>query len=215
MDLLPALALQHLWNARHMAALCRNVEHDRIADGKREIDNEVRGLAMMAFISAAAFVESLINELFSQPSNGQRIAGIPPDAVRTMKVLWDEVPSFERAATLDKYQAALAAIGKPQAIKNSPTRQPVQTVLDLRNALLHYKPKWQGNTAQYMANQLSDVPRSRQLRPGAGFPNEVLNADSAEWACKVCVDFVDEWSGHMELTNPPDTQHQTGDWPTP
>jgi hypothetical protein len=34
-DLLPALALQHLWNARHMAALCRKVEDDLIADGKR------------------------------------------------------------------------------------------------------------------------------------------------------------------------------------
>jgi len=34
-DLLPALALQHLWNARHMAALCRKVEDDVIADGKR------------------------------------------------------------------------------------------------------------------------------------------------------------------------------------
>jgi hypothetical protein len=67
-DLLPALAIQHLWNARHMAALCRKVEDDLIADGRRNIDYELRGLAMMAFASAAAFVESLINEIFSAPA---------------------------------------------------------------------------------------------------------------------------------------------------
>jgi hypothetical protein len=35
-----------------MAALCRKVEDDLIADGKRNIDYELRGLAMMAFASA-------------------------------------------------------------------------------------------------------------------------------------------------------------------
>ncbi len=168
-----------------------------------DIDYELRGLAMMAFASAAAFVESLINEIFSAPADTERIAGIPPGAVKTMKVLWNEVVSFERAQALDKYQAALAAIGKPQAMpKNGTTRRRVQTVVDLRSTLLHYRPKWQGSTRQYMDNQLSEVPRSRQLPPNAGFPSEVLNADSAKWACDVCVTFVDEWSGHMELTNP-------------
>jgi len=81
-----------------------------------DIDYELRGLAMMAFASAAAFVESLINEIFSAPADTERCAGIPPGAVKTMKVLWNEVVSFERAQALDKYQAALAAIGKPQAM---------------------------------------------------------------------------------------------------
>ena len=52
---------QHLWNARHVAARCRNREAKLIAEGNHNIDYELRGLAMMAVVSAAGFVESFIN----------------------------------------------------------------------------------------------------------------------------------------------------------
>ncbi|WP_142305312.1 MULTISPECIES: hypothetical protein [Mycobacterium] len=41
-DVWPALALQHLWNARHMAALCKTRENDVIAQGNHNIDYELR-----------------------------------------------------------------------------------------------------------------------------------------------------------------------------
>jgi hypothetical protein len=215
MDQMEAIALQHLWNARRMAALCRKAENDAITAGNHNIDHEVRGLAMLAYASAAAFVESLINEIFSFPADSDHVVGISPDAMKTMKVIWNDVASFERSGVLDKYQTALAIVGKPEAMPTKgETRKRVGTVLELRNSLLHYKPKWQSGTVQYMTNTLGEVPRSRQV-PGAGFPSLILNADSAEWACDACAAFVDEWSGHMGLTNPPDTRFQKGDWPTP
>ncbi len=248
-DIWPALALQHLWNARHMAALCKTREDAVIAQGSQNIDYEVRGLAMVTVASAAGFVESLINEIFRAAGNAPKvltpnIAGISPGAIETMKALWNpptpqEVkpgrlrlawdalwgrkasqPSrkvgLERRPAVDKYQGALSAIGKPTAMpKGQPTCQDVQTVLDLRNALLHYTPEWQSITQGDVQSRYKRMPESRQLVAGVGFPSGILNADAAKWACDVCVAMVDEWSVHMGLTNPPDTQLQTGDWPPP
>lgn len=170
------------------------------------------------------------------------IAGIPPDAVEKMKDLWTPPTaqgpkpgrlqrvwaklqghkpvrppvSIERNPPLDKYQHALRAIGRSQAMpKGHQTCQRVQIVFDLRNALLHYTPEWQSVTHGELRSRFQQVPKSKQLVAGAGFPSVILNADAAEWACNVCVDFVDEWSGHMGLTNPSDTQLRQGDWPTP
>jgi hypothetical protein len=244
-DVWRPLALQHLWNARHMAALCRKVEDELIAQGKGNINYEVRGLAMMAVASAAGFAESLINEIFLAATDTRlvepaAIAGIPPAAVEMMRVRWNppassvrrvrfracprlrrcrqkvQQVSLKRAPALDKYQFALQAVEKSTAMpKGTQVCQRVQAVFDLRHALLHYWPGWDSERQGEITSRFNQVPRSKQLLADAGFPNQILNADSASWVCDVCVAFVDEWSGHMTLTNPPDTRFQRGDWPAP
>jgi hypothetical protein len=231
------LSLQHLWNARHAAALCSSCEADLMADGNHEINLKLRGLAMMAVASAAGFVESFINEIFlaiDQPQNIAAVEGIAPDARNAMKDLWDPAPStrrrrwwslrarrgpsppvrVKRRPVLDKYQAALRAMGKPQAMpKGHQTCQRVQTVIDLRHDLLHYTPEWQtsGEPHDY-ESRLPPNPNPRVQH--ASFPDSVLSAALAEWSCNVCVELVDVWSGHMGLTNPPDTGLTKG-WPVP
>jgi hypothetical protein len=244
-DVWPALAKQHLWNALCIAALCKTREDGLIAQGKQNIDYEVRGLAMVAIAAAAAFVESLINEVFRAAQNSvgsDLIAGIPPAVVETMGALWDPpaAPEVQRSRwcrawaelrgiqlnppkvkplrlkpTLDKYEAALEAVGQPKVMpKGQGTWQQVRMVFNLRNALVHYTPEWQGVTANQVSSQFNQVPTSRQT-PHAGFPSNLLNADAARWACDVCRGFVVEWSAHMGLTSPIDTNFQAGDWPTP
>jgi hypothetical protein len=73
------LALQHLWNARHAARLCGECEAHLIADDDHEINHELRGHAMTALISAAAFLESLVNEVFQDAvdrSEGMALNGL-------------------------------------------------------------------------------------------------------------------------------------------
>ena len=212
------LSTQHLWNARHVAARCRNREAKLIAEGNHNIDYELRGLAMMAVVSAAGFVESIINGIFLAVVDAQPMEaaeGIAPKAVTAMKNLWNATRSIEREPVLDKYQAALAAVGKPQAMrKGDRICQHVQTVLDLRHALLHYNPGWQGSAPNHFQSRLNQLPDNPQLTSGPWFPNQVLSADCADWTCNVCVAFVDAWSGHMGLKNPPDTRLEKG-WPAP
>lgn len=228
------LSIQHLWNARHAAAQSRNREATLIAAGNHNIDHELRGLAMTAVVSAAGFVESFINGIFlaiSEPQPIQSVEGIAPGAVTAMKDLWNATPPkrrlwsrwrrarphprFERAPVLDKYQAALDAVGKPQAMpKGDAICQRVQTVVHLRHALLHFKPEWQGSARHHFQSRLNQLPSNPQLTSGPWFPNQLLSADCSEWCCTVCVAFVDAWSGHMGLTNPPDTGLTTG-WPPP
>jgi hypothetical protein len=208
------LSLQHLWNARHAAAQCRNREAEVIAAGNHNIDYELRGLAMMAVVSAAGFFESFINGIFlsvNEPQPIQAVEGIAPGAVAAMKNLWNASPSIGRDPALDKYLAALDAVGKRQTMpKGDPICQHVQTALDLRNELLHYKPEWQGSARHHFQSRLNKLPPNRHITSGPWFPNQVLSADCADWTCDVCVAFVDTWSGHMGLTNPPDTRLEKG-----
>lgn len=212
------LSLQHLWNARPAAAQGRSLETELIAKHDHNVNLKLRGLAMMAVVSAVGFVESFINEIFlavNEPLPIQSVQGIAPGAATAMKNLWNASPSIERAVVLDKYQAALKAAGKSQAMpKGDQICQRVQAVVDLRSALLHYKPTWQGSTAHhFQSSPLGKLPANPQLTAGPWFPNQILSADCAEWSCNVCVELVDEWSGHMGLTNPPDTGLTKG-WPT-
>ena len=132
-----------------------------------------------------------------------------------MKNHWNATRSIEREPVLDEYQAALAAVGKPQAMrKGDRICQHVQTVLDLRHALLPQEPEWQGSARHHFQSRLNQLPANRQLTSGPWFPNQVLSADCADWACDVSVAFVDVWSGDMELKNPPDTRLEKG-WPAP
>jgi hypothetical protein len=61
----------------------------------------------------------------------------------------------------------------------------VQTVIDLRHALLHYKPEWESRGRSDFQSRFNQLPRSRQLPSDAGFPNQILNADSANTAAVV------------------------------
>ena len=104
-----SLSLQYLWNARHSARLCAEGE----ADSERRRYYEVRGHSMTAVISAAAFVETIVNEVFQDVADYFGRAGLSDGTVETMRVLWKGEEFDKAGSVLLKYQVALAAAGQP------------------------------------------------------------------------------------------------------
>ena len=62
-----SLALQHLWSALHNARLCRDLEAQLVGNVPFHIQH--RASAINAVLSAVAFVEALVNEVFQDATD--------------------------------------------------------------------------------------------------------------------------------------------------
>jgi hypothetical protein len=200
------LALQHLWNARHAARMCSECEAHLIANGNHEINHELRGHAMTAVISAAAFLESLVNEVFRDAVDKDAGRGAPRlnplsnEAVGTMAELWKGADSIGMTAVLLKYQIALTSAGQPLLSSGAEPYQSAHLVKVLRDKVMHFKPEWQGDKEHSIEKQLRPkFPENQQVTAGPWYPNQALGANCAHWAWTSSVKFVDDWWQRMGL----------------
>jgi hypothetical protein len=196
------LALHHLWNARHAARQCREREADLTSLNYRLPEIELNGTAMVAVMSSVAFLEALVNEVYLDtvdPALADRLKGMTEDAIAAMRDRWNATPSVEREGILEKYRIALECAGKTMELGRDPA-QSVKILIDLRDALTHYKPEWQGDDTQLFAELKRRLPvnkRVAELNPW--FPHQALSAECAEWAWKNSVALAKEWWRDMGL----------------
>ena len=167
----------------------------------------------LAVLSAVAFLEAIVNEVWQDAADsgpGQhRFHGdrIPENALATMRELWNGKENAERAmSTLSKFQIALVCAGHDRMDRGTEPYQSVDVLIDLRNALGHFKPQWWHDdgtgTANYIA-ALRDKLKGRENRQPIGnpwYPNKVLGAGCADWACDSAIAFARDWYGRMGLT---------------
>ncbi|MEN6369741.1 MAG: hypothetical protein ABFD77_08605, partial [Thermotogota bacterium] len=94
-----------------------------------------------AILSAVSGLESSINELYleAQDRGQNSLAGLTPTNVSMLAEWWQEL---DRRPTVLKYQMALLICGKEKFSQQSEVYRDADSVLRLRNALVHYKPEW-------------------------------------------------------------------------
>jgi hypothetical protein len=97
---------------------------------------DVRSYASACIMSAAASLEALINEFFIAPNGALRsmLKDFESDFWGHGGIEWKSV--------LEKYQVALEMLGKPQFDKGVAPFHEAWALVELRNALVHYKPTW-------------------------------------------------------------------------
>jgi hypothetical protein len=213
------LVWHHLWNARRAARLCREREAVLTAQDRRSHDVEQNSTAMVAVSSAAAFLEALVNEVFIDTADpalrsSGLLDGVPQNGVTAMSDKWTANPSAEREGILEKYKLAIKCVGAQQDFGREPA-QSVRILIDLRDALTHYKPEWQGDSSSLFVDlrrKLPVNPRVAEVTPW--FPYQALSADLAEWACERSAEFAKEWWAAMGLTRDHFLDGQPS-WPTP
>ncbi|CAM3947925.1 hypothetical protein NONI108955_00790 [Nocardia ninae] len=209
-----SLTAQHLWAALHFARLCdeREAEVTQAASGK--VDFPHRSYAMASVKFAASFLESLVNELFSDAAdqymstNTARMRVFTPQVITTLATLWDETEVRKKKQYLqlfEKYQQALGIAGVALFAKADPIYSSAQSMIYLRNQLVHFKVGWQ--KVGVPQNQASEIERrlkpeflgNRQPIGMPWFPNKCLGAGCAQWACTTATVFADEWLARMAL----------------
>jgi hypothetical protein len=215
-------ATQHLWNARHTARLCREREDHLLTVNAYQPDIELTSLVVSSVLAATAFLEALVNEVWQDAADtepgetNQRLTGLSDDAVARMRELWLG-DNFERSLQpLDKYRVALTCADQPPIDKGHDPYQSVQTAIQLRNALMHFKPKLQWHDEQHeLEKRLKHKFQENRLPLGdPWYPNKALGSGCAEWAWTRCQELADQWWQQMGLERAyreEDFEH----WPEP
>lgn len=158
---------------------------------------DLRSYGSACIMSAAASIEALINEFFmwsEGPLRG-RFADFETE-------FWG--PSgVERKPPLEKYQIALKMLGKEALAVSQPPNRDAWALIELRNALVHYKPTWDPDR-QRKIQMIEALGGQYQLSPfpdpGADFvAMRSMSAGCMRWVVKSSLNFMREFHNQAQL----------------
>lgn len=197
----PLLATARLF-ARHCG---------EIADREGELDwpqpswEASRSYAIGAVVMAVSALEASINELYLEAvdRNTHALGALTAEQIAQLEVLWEAV---DRTQILAKYQLVLAVCGKERLAKGAEPHQSADALIDLRNAVVHFKPEWDDELDEHarlekrLARKFdSCVLASRAQGRMVWFPGRCLGAGCAKWAVATVERFVVEFCGRLGI----------------
>jgi len=196
--------VQHMMAAAHFTRKALDVEtkYTNLVDGEPYFAH--RGYVTGAVLSAVASLEATINELYidAQDANSPTFQGVDPVVPKLLAEYWEEI---ESAKILRKYQLALILARKSKFDRGSSPYQEVDTLIQLRNALVHYKPEWDTELREHrkIENRLKGrfVENPFTGPNAAFFPKKCLGHGCAEWAVKSSITFIEEFFSQLGLAS--------------
>jgi hypothetical protein len=197
------LSRQYLWAAEFFRRKADEIEkHGPTTDST--IVYEHRSFVTGAIFSAVAFVEAAINEFFKELTEGQTSysAVVSEGTRRTLRILWNHTEASNRSlfAILDKYELILKSCEKTAFERKRQPYKDADLVLQLRNALTHYKPG--GEQRKFLEEVRSKFKENGLLPAGEGayFPDKCLGSACARWAVESVKNYTDEFFRKLGVT---------------
>lgn len=193
---------QHLEAARRFAAAARGVEEGGPSALTPSIQGDHRANVTASIMSAVAFLEASINELFLEARDNHRqpLLGLSEEGRLLLATQWHDVQRFP---TLRKYQTVLVAAGAAKFDKCAALFHDASDLVKLRNALVHYEPNWDDELGKHdsiekrLRGKFDPNPMvsSRTL----WFPHQCLGAGCAEWCVRVAEDFSRQFTDRLGI----------------
>ena len=186
---------RHFWGAKHFAQLAREIEEKHTGD-KPNFNIELHAYATNAVLSAVAFLEAAINEIYDDVADEHpgNVDQLSPETKRLLAGLWERI---ERWSIIEKYQAALLCSGVEPFGKGQPPYQDAKLLIDLRNQLVHARAKTltTGDEDNLSKRLKTRFKPSRLMNNTANpyFPDHCLGAGCAGWAVVSAQAFADEF----------------------
>lgn len=190
----------HLFASHHFADLACELEKASGGTADADILRRHRAYVTGAVLSAAAFLEASINELYIEVqdhvgngASGRRVLALPAH-------FWSSVA---RPPILHKYQLALVvADAEPFDEARSPFRD-ADALVALRDALVHGRIEWRDSHGrrQNLERRLRAKFKHNALA-GEGepeFPDRLLGAGCAMWGVRVAERFSNEFCHRMAI----------------
>jgi hypothetical protein len=191
------LALHHLFAASRFAASVRRLEADHSRESFGEFWEEILHNALGVVSLTVASLESYANEFYFEGS--AFAAALPPNAA-------DAVASIvDREKVLAKYDVALAVRKNVRLDFGQSHVQNADSLIKLRNAVLHFRPEWFGEQDKHKAlsSQLAyKFDPSPFLSNETLFPRAWASGSFCVWALQTTVTFLDKFCAEADLQNP-------------
>jgi hypothetical protein len=161
------------------------------------------GYVAGAVFSAVASLEATINELFigAQHGDPHTFKGADPEFPPLLAQMWGVIS--QNPSTLAKYQTALVLAKKPKFDRGASPYWEAVDLIQLRNALIHYKPEWSTDQREHRKIERR-LNGQFALNPFAGpndafFPKKCLGHGCAEWAVQSGVSFIKQFFDRLGL----------------
>lgn len=204
-------SIEYLEGAKLLADEAKCIEDE--FNGQYWYDKRHKATVHSSILMASAFLESLINELFTDAADNHQRKGaiISTQESKILGEMWKlGVPRTAKYTILDKYRICLTLLQRPPLDLSTQPQQHIRLLIKLRNALTHFEP----STVEADATLESGIkgheldslrglfPENRLMAPGnAFFPDKCLGAGCAAWAVNVTVGFAEEFK--RRLSSPP------------
>lgn len=163
-------------------------------------DIKHRAYVTNTFLSAVAFLEAAINEVFQDAFDEHTtyIGSLGAEVRSVLADFWKmtEAESKSSLSMLDKYQLTLRFAGK-EPFKRRESIPGCKLRVKIRDTLMHYKPQSLGEkNIHKLEAQLKVKFPENKLISGSGnpyFPDKALGKGCAEWAVKSALNFADSF----------------------
>jgi len=190
-----------MFAAEHFAASARTIE-DSGPSANQEDLNRHRAYATAAVLSAVAFLESSINEFYHEAQN-RDTNSLSPLKEKVLALLDQFWPELERSSVLHKYQVALLIADTQRFDQGGQPYQDADSLIKLRDALVHYKPEWDDEQGRHhsLQERLQHKFQENRLVPAGSlwFPHLCLGAGCANWAVSAAGRFSDEFCSRLGI----------------
>ena len=159
---------------------------------------ELRSYASGCIMSSTASLEALINELFIAHNSRLR-----EKIVDFEDVFWKPHTGIECKPILKKYQMALDMLEVPRLDVHSQSYSDASNLIELRNALVHYKPTWDPDrrrTVELVELLGGRFAQSPFPDAGADFVSmKCMSAGCAKWAVESTLAFMRTFDERTKL----------------
>lgn len=198
------LSRYHLWSSWFLAQKAKTIEINFKQEELLEKYIEHRAYVLSSVINTVSFLETHINEFYSDISESLFInyKGIQKSKARLISNLWKRgIPRTAKYSILDKYEIALDLFGNENFNSSKYPYQDVKSLIKLRNTLVHQESEWIYTSGSKIKEKdlTHRIEKSLKgkfdLNPLAGkgnmfFPDKCLSNGCANWAIKCSIDFV-------------------------
>jgi hypothetical protein len=208
----PRILLRHyfsthlLWAAFNASAKAGEIEDAH--SGESTFDIKHRGYVLSAIVSAAAFLEATVNELFQDAYDEHNLtegylAPLPDEAIEAMAATWWGTDEGSKLNALEKWQLIRIFAGSEPLDRGAAPYQDAQLVVQLRNAVVHYRPESIGADEPHkMEERLKGKFADNRLMEGSGnawWPSYCLGHGCAEWAARSALALADRVCGDLGI----------------
>ena len=215
-------SVKYIQSAALFCRLGYGIEKDYAGTGVLYEEQRLRHEAFIlnALFSSVAFLESTINELWSDAAdNAYFFSDKDTEALfHAIGEKWNNENYFDRTPLPVKYQKVLEIGNKSLFPEDDPDFSGIKDLIGIRNYLMHYRREWviiptgtapdAGTGApadkfgQHLKGRFSENPFAAKNLPF--FPDRCLGHGCAEWAVNTSLSFTDRFFSALGLPAPYD-----------
>jgi hypothetical protein len=193
-------AVLHMIAAARFARLCYKVEDENAGAPFGPFYDEIISYVTATILSSVASLEANINEIFADVRDHMIVFdGLD---INLLTEIWDLI---EKKPILGKYQFALVLKKKDRMNKGGQHYQDADTLIKVRNALVHFKPEWLDEQEEH--DKIGKLLRGKfTLSPFLTendpiFPMRCMTHGFADWALRSSLEVAQCFTQIADLPN--------------